>query len=372
MATGGSDSSTQVSAHVEPVFMLNKTLPALAEKEYTTAEICEAAEVTSGYKTIMGAQKIRGVWRLYPNTTEARQTLLIKGLVLRHVSVTVRARNPAIVSWSSAGGSGGEIEIPTTKLIIGGDIPISFSDDEIVRGISALNCDIRSKLILERDRDKKGKLTRWVTGRRFLYISVPDTPLPKKLSYDNFTASLYHREQKLADRSKDAECRRCLQKGHAAANCPNDIKCRQCFKDGHRAGDGVCQMAPDMHGLPPPPDSLMPPPLPPPPPSLTPQNQRPAGSPTPRGRSRSVRALPLEPGQQTLDGGFNRRERSASASKRQRSPQSSEQAEQVDKHAKLADDTDTTHNTGQDTTEVTTRTHTQVSDDSSSSDLHPT
>nr|KAG5712496.1 hypothetical protein BaRGS_011470 [Batillaria attramentaria] len=33
------------------------------------------------------------------------------------------------------------------------DIPISFSDDEILKCVSALDCDIRSKLILERDRD---------------------------------------------------------------------------------------------------------------------------------------------------------------------------------------------------------------------------
>ena len=118
---------------------------------------------------------------------------------------------------------------------------------------------MRSKLIAERDRDSNGKLTRWITGRRFIYIGAPDSPLPRTLEIGIFKASLYHREQK---QGKDSECRKCLQKGHIARQCPNAIRCRQCYKEGHRAGDQQCDLSPEDQPLPPPPPphSFQPPP----------------------------------------------------------------------------------------------------------------
>ena len=101
-----------------------------------------------------------------------------------------------------------------------------------------LGCALRSKLILERDRDEKGKLTHWLTGRRIIYVSVPRDPLPKFIQVGPFKASVYHREQKNILREAAANCRNCLQKGqHKTADCPNPVKCRQCLTDGHRAGD---------------------------------------------------------------------------------------------------------------------------------------
>ena len=95
---------------------------------------------------------------------------------------------------------------------------------------------------------KMAKLTRWKTGRRFLYIGVPSEPLPKIVEIGPFKASFYHKEQKTEERQSKAECRKCLQKGHRAAACVNPIKCRQCFKDGHKAGDADCAMTPAASG----------------------------------------------------------------------------------------------------------------------------
>ena len=102
---------------------------------------------------------------------------------------------------------------------------------------------LRSKLILERDRNEKGKLTHWLTGRRIIYVSVPREPLPKFIQVGPFRASVYHREQKNILREAAADCRNCLQKGqHKTADCPNPVKRRQCLADGHRAGDKTVRL----------------------------------------------------------------------------------------------------------------------------------
>ena len=60
--------------------------------------------------------------------------------------------------------------------------------------------------------------------------------------------SLYHKEHKTVERQSEADCRKCLRKGHGAAACVNPIKCRQCFKDGHRASDAEREMTPAVSG----------------------------------------------------------------------------------------------------------------------------
>ena len=138
-------------------------------------------------------------------------------------------------------------ETPATKVIVG-NVPISFSDQEILKSVQELGCTLRSKLIIERDRDEKGKQTHWLTGRRIIYVSVPRKPLPKFIQVGPFKASVYHREQKNILREAAADCRNCLQKGQLkTADCPNPVKCRQCLADGHRAGDNVCSLTPEAN-----------------------------------------------------------------------------------------------------------------------------
>ena len=127
---------------------------------------------------------------------------------MRGVQVTVKDKNPYLVRSLD----GKEEETPATKVIVG-NVPISFSDQEILKSVQELGCTLRSKLILERDRDEKGKLTHWLTGRRIIYVSVPREPLPKFIQVGPFKASVYHREQRNFLRETAADCRNCLQKG---------------------------------------------------------------------------------------------------------------------------------------------------------------
>ena len=362
-ATGGPSTTGPTPAQtrtVLPVFVKNTLLPAYADKEFSTAEICEAREKVTGFGSIVGAQRISGLWRIYPANDSARNKLLINGITLRGIKVTLRDRNPFLVT--TMGQTGAAFESPTTKVIIN-NIPISFSDDELLKSIKELKCEVRSKLIQERDRDSSGKLTRWLTGRRFLYITVPPTPLPKTINVGPFRASLYHWEQKQIDRSKHAECKNCFSKDHATTECREAIKCKQCFQSGHKAGDPVCPLTPvtsanlpnvDLNMAPPPPppprtlqssapvsvsDLSMPPPPPPLPPGYTPLRDTEITSPSQspvRGRPKSRKTPQKEkarsPSQQTI-----MFKRDGSSTKRGRSPSGS-RSQSSEKHARTAMD----------------------------------
>ncbi len=130
-------------------------------------------------------------------------------------------------------------EVPTTRLTIS-DIPLSYSNDDIVKALEAIGCRLMSRLIFECDRDDNKRLTRWKTGRRFVYIALPETPLVRSLKIGLFEAKLYHREQKLTKQT--LECYKCLQPGHISVNCQNPIRCRVCRLENHRAGDKECRL----------------------------------------------------------------------------------------------------------------------------------
>ena len=127
---------------------------------YSALEICLAAEKVCRKETILGAQGIRGMWRIYPLSYPARSQLLIEGLNLRGHALSLYDKNSFILK-----GQDGK-ERRTTKLWIS-DIPLSCDGAEIESVIVKLGCVLRSALIFEKIRNKDGKLTRFLTGRRF-------------------------------------------------------------------------------------------------------------------------------------------------------------------------------------------------------------
>ena len=231
---------------MEPVFL--KAGDLAAETDFL--ELCVAAERISGRETVAGAQRIRCLWRIYPLTREARTSFLVSGVELHGQTLVCFDKNPYILR----GGS----EAPTTKLYVS-DIPISVDNGEIRNLLGRLGCTIRSPLVSERARNKDGKLTRFLTGRRFVFIEIPSSPLQRTVEVGPFRATLYHKEMK----SKDPKCGKCLQTGHVASTCNSNIVCRSCFKSGHMAKDGKCE------NLNTPGENTTVPPPPPPPPTRT-------------------------------------------------------------------------------------------------------
>ena len=217
-----------------PVFLINDTLPDYSSPRYTVVEICECAEKVAGYDNIVGAQLIRNLWRIYPTSNEARMSLLSGGIELRGSTIYPRDKNPFIVREV-----GGNKPLPTTKLIIG-NIPLSYSNTEIEEALKRLPTFVpASELFEEKGRDSTGKLRKWKTGRRYIYMVVPPEPLPKLIAIGDKKAYLTHKEQ-----FQDRACRICLRHGHAFYECTSAVRCRTCRQEGHKAGAPECGLAP--------------------------------------------------------------------------------------------------------------------------------
>ncbi|GFR85922.1 hypothetical protein ElyMa_004186400 [Elysia marginata] len=159
-------------------------------------DVCVSCEATSGKNSIIGAQKIAGLWRIYPATREARRRLIIEGISIGQQTVEILDENPFIVSRDG--------DKPVTKLIIG-NVPLSLSNNEIEDMLKHLNVILRSSLKEENYRDKDGGLTRFKTGRRFIYIELPTVSLHKVAKIDKFTAFLHYKEQDKIGKNQGSE-----------------------------------------------------------------------------------------------------------------------------------------------------------------------
>ena len=214
----------------EPVFIKCKDIPPSDyDFRYTPLDICYAAENVGGEECINGCQNIRGLMRLYPKTRDARNTILTSGLMLYDTAITVYDKNPFIIR------EGATKETPSTRVLIG-ELPISVANTEIETALVRVGCELRSPVIDEKARGRDGKLTRFLTGRRFTYITTPTKPLDKTLKICSFNVSISHREQDAQPRP----CRKCLQPGHNAFVCTNEMVCLACRQPGHRKGDPCC------------------------------------------------------------------------------------------------------------------------------------
>ena len=232
--TDQNEQNEPTKRRIMPVFLLNDTLPNFDSSRYTVVEICENAEKVAGIDSLEGAQLIKNLWSLYPKSNEARMSLLSGGIELRGSTIYPRDTNPYLPR-----DNGGSRPLPTTKLTIG-NIPLSFPNTEIEEALNRLPTLVAaSGLFEERGRDSTGKLRKWKTGRRYLYIVVPPEPLPKSLAIGKHKAYLSHAEQ-----FRDRACQNCLRAGHPTYQCTSAVRCRACHQEGHRAGAPECSLTP--------------------------------------------------------------------------------------------------------------------------------
>ena len=235
-------SSDETSIRVEPVFFKSADVPQENNNWLNTWEICDACSSVvkkineeKKKECVEGAQRIGGAWRIYLTDETARVMLLSEGITLRGQQVELKEQNPFRIAP--------EFDMyETTRLFIR-NVPLSFDNAEIEKTLRNKGVVMVNPMKYSRARDPKGKLTNFKTGDRFVDIVVPDDALPKQMSVGAFTAFLYYKEQKQAE--KELECGNCMEKGHRRKECPNTVVCYNCRQPGHKKGDPECPSVPD-------------------------------------------------------------------------------------------------------------------------------
>ena len=162
-------------ATVPPAFIVSRDLP--EDPKVDNNELCVAIAKVVGRAELLGAQRIGALWRVYLNTSEARANLLGQGLAVRGITVAVASQNPFFgqkTRWYSdpRNATNG---VRYSAIHRQRHYRSSFNK-EIKKGVK-----LRSALKLEEIRDREGKLTGWLSGRRFVFIDLPKTPLEKNM-----------------------------------------------------------------------------------------------------------------------------------------------------------------------------------------------
>ena len=191
-----------------PVFFSNYDAP----DNTSHAEFCAAAEKLMGDDSIVGCQRIGQVWRLYPATREIRANLVGKKLLIKGKSIPISSQNP--LSNKDRYGN----QVPSTRLTIDG-LYAEVSSVDLEGYLLKAGAKLTSPIFWERARFD-GAFTKWLTGRRFVWIVLPASPLPQAIKIGDTFVSLYYRE-----RPKGAPV------------------CYSCGEENHRRGDPVCRMA---------------------------------------------------------------------------------------------------------------------------------
>ncbi|RUS77440.1 hypothetical protein EGW08_014793 [Elysia chlorotica] len=111
---------------------------------------------------------------------------------------------PVFVLLKALASNGGQNDM--VKPIIGG-VPMSVEYHEDVICLKKLNIDLRSELKLENYRTETGGLTKFRTGRGFVYIGLPPVPLPQYTQIGLWRASMYYKGQKDGDMHARIEAR---------------------------------------------------------------------------------------------------------------------------------------------------------------------
>ena len=170
---------------VTPLFVKASTLAPLKGTYLNGLDICYALENVSGKGTVDCVQRMGDLFRVYAKTEMAKEDLLIKGFSFNNISVSLLARNPFQVK---------DQKVRSTKLFIGG-VPMSVADSEVERALLDENLKLLSDLKYETYRDSDGKWTHFKTGRRFVFIEIPELNLKPFLQIGLWRANLFYKEQ---------------------------------------------------------------------------------------------------------------------------------------------------------------------------------
>ena len=192
-------------ACIPPVYTKHSTLGATRHDTQLPYRLYLAANtmVPSHCKCV---QQVKGLWKIYPATIEARNKLLESGIMFKKHKISLLDRDPFLTD-----------KIPSEKIIFR-DVPLDVPDDEVIQFLREhSNVTLRSSIVCDRIRDNNNHLTDCFNGNRHVYVQSGFTPvLPEIATIGNHKCRIYHESQALS-------CKRCHEDGHRAIDinvCP--------------------------------------------------------------------------------------------------------------------------------------------------------
>ena len=181
------------------------------ENELNSFEVCMSVTRVVDEKFVEGAQKVRGLWKIYINDPEARALLLSRGLSIRHRTINLYDKNPFGMRQRN--------EVATEKVIIQ-DLPFEINNEDVYNLVTSFqNCEIVGEVKFSRARNPNGGWSNFKNGDRFCYVKSPLlTPLPKTANIGVLKCRIYHKSQQAQER----QCKVCRGQGHKekTLQCP--------------------------------------------------------------------------------------------------------------------------------------------------------
>ncbi|CAG2189688.1 unnamed protein product [Mytilus edulis] len=231
---GPKSETTDSLSSVKPVFVEESDVFSHIPKEatrglfLTISEMYKAVGAVVPDRSVMGLQRIKGLWRIYLDTLKGKEFLLSEGLEIRGKSISIYSMNPRV-----------RIQENSTDVKIRiKDVPLSADDGQILRALEGYNCVILKHL---RERLRyNDMITNCQTGDRIVYCEGPLTSaIPKSIPIGKYRATVIYRGQQ----NDNIKCNKCMELGHTTKNCENDWKCRICGESGHRQNECTSEMS---------------------------------------------------------------------------------------------------------------------------------
>lgn len=229
-----SESEKTVTGGVTPLFVKHRDLGLDINVRLSVLDFCKELYHVIDRKDIEGAQRIRGLWRIYLNNQEAKTKLYTNGFTFRGMSVTIYEHNPFLLNE--------ENNDPTKKLmkVFVQNLPLSVSNQEIELMLRRLGCKMEGNVKYEYERDENGHLTSIKNGNRSVLVNEEYTKsnaLPRNSYCGNWRCRIYHPGQP----KPIISCHNCFQIGHFQKQCTNARACKVCHKPGHVEGEKECE-----------------------------------------------------------------------------------------------------------------------------------
>lgn len=160
---------------IQPVYFRNKEIfPGFVRIELllTSWEVCESVANVTGPDNVEGAMVIRGIWRIYTASADARVKLLTTGLSLRHKSVTLLDETPTSKNMKDK---------PETEKITVSNLPLKVDNDDIKTfPTSYSKVKLVSDIKYGNCRTPSGDMTSCNNGTRYCYAECPVGNIPRK------------------------------------------------------------------------------------------------------------------------------------------------------------------------------------------------